>query len=340
MAGTTNDPMAAAIIDGTFREEMREGRRMLFYQHSGRVAWLRFIPLLLLALIVTPLASGLLLLAENDFYYFFFVPLLISLPVMGVIYALVVWGRCRQPMLGAIAGCTLMMFFYLGYWQLSFMRFLSQAETPAQSLLLDAYMVQTAGRSDLIGYFILENRTSTIDSSPGSSKKEHDDSDEVFGYIFYGMEFIILAGIGLGIGGGMSGRVFLENRNRWAKTKDFLLPIDAVADVCRLIAAGDWAGLAKIPRVGAFGSQEKVRLTLRFELLPDDGDAPIFVTLYGSNLGKLPPELASIGKKGMLTHNFFKQLYVAPKDSKVIAAEFPELGLPMPREAAASTHSA
>jgi hypothetical protein len=327
--GRADDAGASPIMGETFREELRDGRRSLHYRPSGRIAWLRFLPLALIALILTPLCSLLLLLAEDNFYYFFFVPLLISLPVMGLGYLTVKFGRCRQPIVGGVVCCALMMFFYLGYWQLSFMRFLGQATNPIEEILIDQAMLKKGGRTDLLGYFIYRNRTSSIDSSPGGTPKEPDGSDEVFGYIFYGMEFIILAACGVGIGGAMGGRVFLERQGRWAKKRDFLLPIEMTAEAARVIGAGAWEELAKIPRVGAFGSQDKSRLTLSFEFLADDPQAPVFVTLQGGNLGKLPPELASIGKKGLLKHDFFKQLYVPSSEAGRIAAAFPELGIPL-----------
>lgn len=323
--GNSKVSQGAPIIDPSLREEVRDGRQYFFYQPSGKIALLRFAPLALLSLIVTGGAAWILRLAEADYYYFFFTPILCSLPVMGALWGALRLGRCRNQRVGAVLGCTLMMFFYLGYWHLSYVHFMINGSREYGLPATRAELRQVSGRSDHIGYFIYRNRTDVIDSE--GTKKEHDPADEIFGYIFRGMEFVMLVGLGIGIGVSQSGRVFLEEQRRWAKRRDFLISPAMVGEVSRLITDGKWEDLGRIDRVLAFGRQDKLRVTLSFEYLPEDMSAPTFVSLTGSQLGKLPPELAAMGRKSFLQHHFLEQLRVDPSHRYTIATGFPELGM-------------
>src|SRR4051794_29133519 len=88
-----------------------------FFQPSGKVNWVRFIPWAALAWIVSVAGAVLLhFLFKWGFYFVIFVPLLLSLAVGGVVFLAVQRGHCRSRfsagLFGVLAGTTL----YLGYY--------------------------------------------------------------------------------------------------------------------------------------------------------------------------------------------------------------------------------
>src|SRR5262245_31088110 len=90
------------------------------YIPSGRVALLRFGPLLLVGVVVALIMAGVLLIAEDGFYFYFITPLVLAVPVFGAIWAVVRWGRCRNPGLAGLVGIVLIFVYYAGYWELSY----------------------------------------------------------------------------------------------------------------------------------------------------------------------------------------------------------------------------
>src|SRR5215472_6853089 len=97
------------------------GKTATQYVPSGRVALLRFCPLLLVGVLIAAVMACVLLIAEDGFYYYFLTPLLLAVPVFGAIWAVVRWGRCRHRGLAGLVGIGLMFVYYAGYWELSYL---------------------------------------------------------------------------------------------------------------------------------------------------------------------------------------------------------------------------
>ena len=87
-----------------------------FYKGRG-VDWSRFLPWLLLAVVVTmALAEGMAQLFRAGHYYIFIVPLIAALCVAGMMSVAVSRGHCRSPIVGGIGGFIAGLLLYLGYF--------------------------------------------------------------------------------------------------------------------------------------------------------------------------------------------------------------------------------
>jgi uncharacterized membrane protein len=77
------------------------------YKSSGKISLVRFLPLLMFSILVSIIMAIVLLFLEADFLYICFTPFLVSLPVFGVLFLLIHFGRCRNSIVGALAGLIL-----------------------------------------------------------------------------------------------------------------------------------------------------------------------------------------------------------------------------------------
>jgi hypothetical protein len=296
------------------------------YLPSGKVNFLSFIPLFIAAVLVACLMSIILCLIQDFAYYFIITPLLISLPILGLSYLMVRFGRCRLPVLAAAAGIVLMLLYYLGFWTLSYAAFVGYYGQNGREIL----KAQT-GSSGLWGYFLLRCKTGVITSSPGNSEPRHNPTmaDKYFHYGFYGTEFVILLFAGIAVPLNASRRVFYEGSKKWASAAqihcrpgdfDLLMQIIDNNDLQKL------SELSKLPKLST--GRSSMTLIFKVEFLKNSGDAPAYVTVKGTNLGKIA-SAKTAGAKGIfsISKTFVKQIEVPPADLAAIARALPELNI-------------
>ena len=91
------------------------------YVPSGDVNFASLVPILVASVWVALGMALLLLFAERRLYLPFLTPMLLGLPVFGVIGLSVRWGQCRSRGLGGLIGVILVFVYYAGYWELSYL---------------------------------------------------------------------------------------------------------------------------------------------------------------------------------------------------------------------------
>ena len=91
------------------------------YVPSGRVNLASLVPILAASAWVALGMAFVLLFAERRLYLPFLTPMLLGLPVFGVIGLSVRWGQCRNRGMGGLIGVFLVFVYYAGYWELSYL---------------------------------------------------------------------------------------------------------------------------------------------------------------------------------------------------------------------------
>lgn len=297
------------------------------YRPSGKVNFLIF-SLLFIPAVCVACAMAAILYAIQDFaYYFIIMPLIISLPILGFCYLMVRLGRCRLPILAAAAGVILALLYYLGFWTLSYAQFLNYYGPDTQEIL----KAQT-GSSGLWGCFLLRCKTGTITTTPGvdDQPREPTNFDKYSHYGFYGAEFALLLFAGAAVGLNASRRVFYEGPKKWASAKQIHCRPGDFDLLMQIVQNRDWQKLSELPKLPKVRyGQSPVSLIFKVEFLKYSNEVPVYVTVKGTNLGKVAAAKAA-GAKGLssVSKTFLRQIEMPAADLALIAQALPELGIP------------
>jgi hypothetical protein len=289
------------------------------YQPSGRVSVARFLPLLLLSMIVAVVMAVVLCLSEANWYFFIITPFVLSLPVFGMLLVTIQIGRCRNRIVGSLAGLLLLSLYYGGYWLISY-----GVNVVGQGPEAVEYVRLHGGAPGIVGYFHFRCKQTVIESTPGvpnEHKHKANDSDAVGAYLFYGLELLLIPGAGFLAGRSRGGRVFYENVGRWSSSIDLRFAGSEFATVYDTVLSADWtplAKLARLPRFGGGGAGSSFTI-LKLEYLPAATDQPVYVTISGTNLGKNPAAKAA-GAKGLagISKTFVRQHEVSAATAQAL----------------------
>lgn len=291
------------------------------YRPSGRIDANRTAPLLATGILVALAMARVLLLAEADFYYFVVVPMFVGAPAFGAVFVAVRFGRCRNTLAGAALGLLILSTYYLGYWGMSYRAFLDA------SPVSEIYLRAVGGSSSPWGYFLMRCRTNTVSSSPGSdSAKEPGAVDEIFQYIFFGMEAALLLGLGTFVGYASSGgaAVYYERSGRWARSLRIRWSADHGEEIVSALDRLDWDAIARLPRLPLLNDAQAPGLEARLYYLEGAAE-PVFFNLVATNVKNapwIPP-----GAKGFLIQKTIaKMIRFDPIEARAIARAFPEMG--------------
>jgi hypothetical protein len=292
------------------------------YRPSGKVNFLIFIPLFIAAVVVACIMAVVLGVIQDYAYYFIIMPLLISLPILGMCWLMVRFGRCRLPVLAAAAGIVLILIYYLGFWTLSYWSFVNYYYPDGHEILKDE-----TGSSGLWGYFLLRCKTGTISTTPGVDDKPREPTvvDKYFNYGFYGAEFVILLVAGAAVGLNTSRRIFYEGMKKWASAKQIHCRPGDFEPLLQIVGNRQWQKLSELPKLPKVSAGRSMsNLIFKVEFLKGATDAPAYVSVKGTNLGK------ATGAKGSssLGKTFIKQMEISPAELALIAQQLPELNIP------------
>jgi hypothetical protein len=134
------------------------GRR--FYQRTGNVNWVRFLPWMFAAFLVSGILACLLNLAiHSGFYFIIIIPMLAGLIMGGTLFLAVQGGHCRSRMVAGICGALMGTSVYLGYFHAG---------------LVGIIGIQNIARVDLLPRY--------IQFRMNSDQIRHDDRPNVTGY--------------------------------------------------------------------------------------------------------------------------------------------------------------
>jgi hypothetical protein len=292
------------------------------YVPSGRVNWFALFPLSLAGALVALVMAVVLLLAEDDYYFYFLTPLILGLPVFGMIWACVRLGKCRNRGLGGFVGLLLAFIYYAGYWELSYLMNVAVHGPAART----AVRKIGGGLPGLPGYVVFRCKMSRpVDAVRGRDDKPRppNTGDFVFNMIFFAGETLMVTLIAVGLGRATASRVFSERRRRWASRLEFRLPITTAPLVAQAIARRDWRALAALPRMSSVANANTNSIQFRLEYQPGMPDEPAYISV----LGRLPrtPNLP------------IQQRLISPEDLRALARELPDLKLTPAPAAVAET---
>lgn len=300
------------------------------YKPTGKVSWLRFLPLAALSFLVALIMALVFLLCENRLHYVLVTPLILSLPVAGMAVLTFRVGKCRNPLLGLLLGLALAVAFYGGYWTLSYTANVLAAP-PLERLLVEA-----ESGPGLWGYFVWRckhSRTSDSHTPDSGHERKPSAANTGFNMFTFGMEFAFLLVLGGVVGRGWTRRVFYEPANRWSTQLELRYRPDDFAAVLRAVSNGDWQALGHLqpmPKPYTNQGAGALYVTLKVEYLPELASQPMFVSLEGFNLGKLPAAREA-GAKGFggISKAFIRQQVVPPAESVWLPRLFPEIRVPV-----------
>ena len=265
------------------------------YQPSGRVSLGRFVPLILLGVVVALVMAFVLCLLEANWYFFIFTPFIVGLPVFGALLVVIRVGRCRNRVVGAIVGLLLLGLYYGGYWTMSYM-----LNVVWQGPEVVEYVREEGGAPGLPGYFRFRCRKALIKSTHdmGAPHRRSNDADAFGAYMLYGLEWVLILGAGFVAGRNNGGRVFYENLLRWSSAAELRFAGSEFRTVYGAAQSQDWtplSRLARLPKLG--GGAGSSFVAMKVEYAPGATGEPVYVTISGMNLGKNPAARA-VGMKG------------------------------------------
>lgn len=280
------------------------------YCPSGRIAFLWFFPLLGVACFIAFIMAIILCLIESSLYYYIITPVILSLPVFAAAFCVIRFGKCRNKWIGALTGTALLLFFYVGYWKISYLLNIVLEGPDAVE-----FVKSKSGVSGLAGYFIFRSS-----------------SDKVGNYLFFGIEFAIMFFGGLILGYHMSGRVFYEGVGRWASRMTYFFNPHDAEGIFEAISVENWEAFFKFPNLPKIAARDArtPMLTMTIEYLKKIPGQPIYLSLTGANLGKIGANIKTSGKKVLssISKTFFKQKMLSPELAPLFQGRFPELDLP------------
>ena len=277
------------------------------YVPSGRVNLASLVPILAASAWVALGMAFVLLFAERRLYLPFLTPMLLGLPVFGVIGLSVRWGQCRNRGMGGLIGVILVFVYYAGYWELSYLT----------NVVARPRMVAACGRigrlPGLPGYVVYRCKyTRPLDFRRGRPNGRPPSLwGTLFGAILIGGETFVITAMGARVGRSAASCPFSERSRRWTSRFEFRLPLATREAVEDAIARGDWAALADLPRASSIVNVQADSLLLLLDYVPDVPDEPAYLTL--------------IAGQGGTIETLARQRLVPATDVEAIAVEFPEL---------------
>ena len=278
------------------------------YVPSGRVNVASLVPILVASVWVALGMAFVLLFAERRLYLPFLTPMLLGLPVFGVIGLSVRWGQCRNRGLGGLIGVILVFVYYAGYWELSYL-----TNVVARGPRMVAACARIGRLPGLPGYVVYRCKsTRPLDFRRGRPNGRPPSLwGTLFGAILIGGETFVITAMGARVGRSASSCPFSERSRRWTSRFEFRLPLATREAVEDAIARGDWAALADLPRASSIVNAQTNSLLLLLDYVPDVPDEPAYLTL--------------IAGQGGTIETLARQRLVPATDFEAIAVEFPEL---------------
>lgn len=295
------------------------------YTPNGWFNGVTMMPLLAAAIGVAIGMGYLLLLTEESLYYFFVTPLFVAVPVFLAIWGVVRLGQCRNPLLGTLIGLVLGLFYYVGYWELSY-----RANIVAHGPAPVADVARIGGAPGLPGYFVYRCKTSVLQENPWAAKGGRAPNliEQGFFFVLFSLEAIFVLVLAVEVGRNGARRVYYEEAHQWSSTLDFRFSIAMLATVLKAIEERDWGTIATIPRLPGRGDARNQSLLFRLEYLAGSADAPVYLSLIAINVWSKTIECpggASLKKPRWGI--FYKQIALEKGDRAALARQFPELAV-------------
>jgi hypothetical protein len=243
------------------------------YGSSGSVDWIRYTPLLLIAIAASALGAALLyLLLTWGLYFIIIVPIIVGLGVAALVNFAVGRGHCRSRFVGALSGLICGVVLYLGYYYVGMVAALGFGGA-AQIEFLPDYI-----------YF----RLNTDESREAHSPKREDEGHKPRAGRFYlnlfafGVELLGVLALTTAAGFRRTGRPYCEGCKRWMERELTAFAPDKAPAIIQALRDGAAPALAALCLEAPYPSVPNTALAVEFCPSVKEGgwrSCPVFASL-------------------------------------------------------------
>ena len=239
------------------------------YQRSGRVAWLRFLPLAALTLVVAAGMGYVWALAfAAGWHYWVATPLVLALPVTGAAFAAVAGGRCRNRTVAGALGVLAVLVVQAGYFHFDMVRLFGPGVRWRFDLLPEFIALRMA--TDGAGFV----------------------NQEWFNWFRVAVELLLLGGIVVGTAVFRARSAYCEACGRWMRAVTQGADRGIAYDVAYALDEGTWVDVPEV--IEARPALSPVGAWLELEYCPNarqPGKAcPAYLTLREKRGGTAQPD--------------------------------------------------
>ncbi len=283
MASAENNPYATPYM--TQPVELLRDRPK--YQRSGKVNWLRLLPLLLVPVVTSLLLACLLALVFAwGHYYSIIVPLAASMPVAGATYLTIRWAHCRNRFVAGLVGLLAGMVLFPGWYHVDFI----SVEGP-----------QVAARFDLLPqYIVFRMQTDAEVDAQGLA----DRPDVIGNWLMFVLELLLVNTFAVGAAVYRASRAYCESCGRWMRLALATGPPDAGTAIAEALACGTLAHLPPVPQLQRNSSYASTTVSVEAcRKLKADSACPTYLTIVETGGQRLlfAPKKRELIKQGAIT---------------------------------------
>ncbi len=206
------------------------------YRPSGKVRGSQFLlGFLASAAVAIVMAWCLAFSLRKGFYFYCLVPLLASLPVLGVWFASLSWSHCRNKTLATGASIVLAALLYFGYFHFA---------------LLDLIGIRNVQRVDLLPHYVRMRMQTDVPQdlrfAQPARRQPPGIIDEVFNWMFFAFDLATVTAVTVLLGRYCVSRAYCESCDTWMKRATLKLAPGQGTKVWQALQAGD---VHAIPRM-------------------------------------------------------------------------------------------
>ena len=206
------------------------------YRPSGKVRGSQFLlGFLASAAVALVMAWCLAFALRKGFYFYCLVPLLASLPMLGVWSASLSWSHCRNKTLATGASIVLAGLLYFGYFHFA---------------MLDVIGLRNAERVDLLPQYVRMRMQTDVPQDPRfaqpARRKPPGIVDEVFNWVFFAFDLATVTAVTVLVGRFRVARAYCESCDTWMKRETLKLAPGQGAKVWQALQAGE---IGAVPRM-------------------------------------------------------------------------------------------
>jgi hypothetical protein len=232
------------------------------YQRSGRVAWLRFLPLAIVTLLVAGGMAYVWFLAHDAGWgYWIITPAILALPVVWAAYVAVAVGRCRNRGVAGTLGVLASLVFYLGFFHAG---------------LVDRDGADALTRLDRLPEYIAERMA----DGAGPFGRQWLPPGEFYSCFYAFVELLVVTMFIAGLAVYRSLFAYCESCGRWMRSIALRAPSGSAYDVADALEDGNWSDVPEIEGTGMFQARAAF---LEFEYCPNAREpgrsCPAYLTL-------------------------------------------------------------
>jgi hypothetical protein len=283
------------------------------YKPSGRVDWMRYLPLAVLSLMVAAgLAVVMHLMYEHGAYIIFFVPIFAAMFVMMFVRLAIRVGRCRSPKLAGLTGLIAGVVLYGGYYYVG---------------MLSLIGIANAGRIDLLPRYIDRRIHSDVQHDVGHPEftpNERKQPDPVMNWLLFALEGGAVLFITALLPYRRAARSYCETCGDWKVQETAIFPAGTGKTIAEWLGRGELANLATMSRFSPGRNKQFTSVAVemcRSSKAP--GGCPVLLAVKDISIGGTMTEFQRFdGSPGKMRVN---RVELTATEAVAIAPLFPQL---------------